>query len=319
MRPRPGRDDGRARHRVDGRLPAARAGPARADGAVRRDLAAHRRGGPRARPVVEDFGSIDRFDIAIDGADQVTPDGWLIKGGGAAHTREKIVAAAADRFVVIADSSKAVARAARAGPRRTARVRPGRDAAPPRSDHAAGRAAQPRRRRHRRLPRRPSPIRRAWPRCSSATAGSSTTGCSRRRWCTTCSSRPATRWSTAGSAERPAGPRAPTPPRRAQSIDYRSSEAHSPVIIQLGMHSQGPPNISPPHSGECEGKSGRIHAAGRDPDSANRDRLIVDTLVYASDSDRQEWRSCHRHVRNDSIVRTTPGECHSNICHRRCP
>ena len=57
---------------------------------------------------VEPFGSIIRFDIAIDGADEVTPDGWLIKGGGAAHTREKIVAGAADRFVVIADSSKAV-------------------------------------------------------------------------------------------------------------------------------------------------------------------------------------------------------------------
>lgn len=57
---------------------------------------------------VEPFGSIDRFDIAIDGADEVTPDGWLIKGGGAAHTREKIVAATTDRFVVIADSSKAV-------------------------------------------------------------------------------------------------------------------------------------------------------------------------------------------------------------------
>ncbi len=57
---------------------------------------------------VEPFGAIDRFDIAIDGADQITPDGWLIKGGGAAHTREKIVAAAADRFVVIADSSKPV-------------------------------------------------------------------------------------------------------------------------------------------------------------------------------------------------------------------
>ncbi len=57
---------------------------------------------------VEPFGRIDRFDVAIDGADQVTPDGWLIKGGGAAHTREKIVAAAADRFVVIADSSKPV-------------------------------------------------------------------------------------------------------------------------------------------------------------------------------------------------------------------
>ena len=38
----------------------------------------------------------------------MAPDGWLIKGGGAAHTREKIIAAAADRFVVIADSSKVV-------------------------------------------------------------------------------------------------------------------------------------------------------------------------------------------------------------------
>jgi len=57
---------------------------------------------------VEGFGQIDRFDITIDGADQIAPDGWLVKGGGAAHTREKIVAAAADRFVVIADSSKPV-------------------------------------------------------------------------------------------------------------------------------------------------------------------------------------------------------------------
>jgi ribose 5-phosphate isomerase A len=38
----------------------------------------------------------------------VTPDGWLIKGGGGAHLREKIVAAAADRFIVIGDSSKPV-------------------------------------------------------------------------------------------------------------------------------------------------------------------------------------------------------------------
>lgn len=56
----------------------------------------------------EPFSDVDRFDIAIDGADQIAPDGWLVKGGGAAHTREKIVAAAADRFVVIADSSKTV-------------------------------------------------------------------------------------------------------------------------------------------------------------------------------------------------------------------
>jgi ribose 5-phosphate isomerase A len=57
---------------------------------------------------IEPFGDIDRFDIAIDGADEVAPDGWLIKGGGAAHTREKIIAAAAERFVVITDSSKVV-------------------------------------------------------------------------------------------------------------------------------------------------------------------------------------------------------------------
>jgi len=54
------------------------------------------------------FEGVDRLDIAIDGADQVTPDGWLIKGGGGAHFREKIVAAAADRFIVIGDSSKPV-------------------------------------------------------------------------------------------------------------------------------------------------------------------------------------------------------------------
>ena len=57
---------------------------------------------------VEEFDKLDRLDIAIDGTDQVTPDGWLIKGGGGAHLREKIVAAAAERFVVIADSSKPV-------------------------------------------------------------------------------------------------------------------------------------------------------------------------------------------------------------------
>ncbi|HVD86132.1 MAG TPA: ribose 5-phosphate isomerase A, partial [Solirubrobacterales bacterium] len=57
---------------------------------------------------VEEFGALEFLDIAIDGTDQVTPDGWLIKGGGGAHLREKIVAAAADRFVVISDSSKPV-------------------------------------------------------------------------------------------------------------------------------------------------------------------------------------------------------------------
>src|SRR5271170_3654472 len=55
---------------------------------------------------IENVASIDRFNITIDGADQITSDGWLVKGGGGAHTREKIIAAAADRFVVIADSTK---------------------------------------------------------------------------------------------------------------------------------------------------------------------------------------------------------------------
>ena len=59
---------------------------------------------------VEDFDALVRLDIAIDGADQITPDRWLVKGGGGAHTREKIVAAAADRFVVIGDASKTVDR-----------------------------------------------------------------------------------------------------------------------------------------------------------------------------------------------------------------
>ena len=57
---------------------------------------------------VEPFDTLERLDLAIDGADEVAPDRWLIKGGGGAHTREKIVAAAADRFVVIVDESKLV-------------------------------------------------------------------------------------------------------------------------------------------------------------------------------------------------------------------
>ena len=59
---------------------------------------------------VEALDDVRELDIAIDGADQVDPAGRLIKGGGAAHTREKIVAAAARRFVVIVSSDKAVQR-----------------------------------------------------------------------------------------------------------------------------------------------------------------------------------------------------------------
>jgi ribose 5-phosphate isomerase A len=60
---------------------------------------------------VESFVGADalaRLDIAVDGADQVTQGRWLVKGGGGAHTREKIVAAAARQFVVIVSSDKLV-------------------------------------------------------------------------------------------------------------------------------------------------------------------------------------------------------------------
>lgn len=57
---------------------------------------------------VEDLNAVGELDIAIDGADQVDPSGWLIKGGGAAHTREKIVAAASRQFVVIVSAEKSV-------------------------------------------------------------------------------------------------------------------------------------------------------------------------------------------------------------------
>jgi ribose 5-phosphate isomerase A len=52
----------------------------------------------------------DHLDLTIDGADQATPSGWLVKGGGGAHTREKALAAAAERFVVIVSSNKLVHR-----------------------------------------------------------------------------------------------------------------------------------------------------------------------------------------------------------------
>jgi ribose 5-phosphate isomerase A len=58
---------------------------------------------------VEALDQVGELDIAIDGADQIDPRGWLVKGGGGAHTREKIVASAARRFVVIASANKAVA------------------------------------------------------------------------------------------------------------------------------------------------------------------------------------------------------------------
>lgn len=52
--------------------------------------------------------AVDKIDIAIDGADEVDPQKNLIKGGGAAHTREKVVDTLADRFIVVVDSGKLV-------------------------------------------------------------------------------------------------------------------------------------------------------------------------------------------------------------------
>ncbi|NEP03255.1 MAG: ribose-5-phosphate isomerase RpiA [Symploca sp. SIO2E9] len=50
----------------------------------------------------------DHIDIAIDGADEVDPQKNLVKGGGAAHTREKIVDSLAEQFIVVVDSTKLV-------------------------------------------------------------------------------------------------------------------------------------------------------------------------------------------------------------------
>jgi ribose 5-phosphate isomerase A len=55
-----------------------------------------------------DLDDVGELDIGIDGADQIDPRDWIIKGGGAAHTREKIVAAASRTYVVIASAEKAV-------------------------------------------------------------------------------------------------------------------------------------------------------------------------------------------------------------------
>jgi ribose 5-phosphate isomerase A len=58
-------------------------------------------------PVLE-AAQVQRLAVYIDGADEIDPQGFMIKGGGAALTREKIVADLADRFVCIADESKLV-------------------------------------------------------------------------------------------------------------------------------------------------------------------------------------------------------------------
>ena len=57
---------------------------------------------------ITDPDAVPSLDIAIDGADEVDPELNLIKGGGGAHFRERLVAEMADRFVVVVDESKVV-------------------------------------------------------------------------------------------------------------------------------------------------------------------------------------------------------------------
>jgi ribose 5-phosphate isomerase A len=57
---------------------------------------------------VLDLNEVDSMPVYIDGADEITAQGAMIKGGGGALTREKIVASAADQFICIADGSKLV-------------------------------------------------------------------------------------------------------------------------------------------------------------------------------------------------------------------
>ncbi|WP_216901353.1 ribose-5-phosphate isomerase RpiA [Synechococcus sp. CCY 9618] len=56
------------------------------------------------------LNAVKRIDLAIDGADEVDPSFQLIKGGGACHVQEKLVACRADRFVVVVDATKLVER-----------------------------------------------------------------------------------------------------------------------------------------------------------------------------------------------------------------
>lgn len=57
---------------------------------------------------VLDLNDVESMSVYIDGADEITPQGAMIKGGGAALTREKIVASVARKFICIADGSKLV-------------------------------------------------------------------------------------------------------------------------------------------------------------------------------------------------------------------
>ena len=76
-------------------------------GAVSSSEASSERLRARGIPVL-DSNTVERLPVYIDGADEIDHQGYMIKGGGAALTREKIVADLAERFVCIADESKLV-------------------------------------------------------------------------------------------------------------------------------------------------------------------------------------------------------------------
>ncbi len=84
---------GRIKHRIKGAVASSEATAAR--------LKSH-------GIAVFDLNDVDSMPVYIDGADEITPHGAMIKGGGAALTREKIVASVAGKFICIADGSKLV-------------------------------------------------------------------------------------------------------------------------------------------------------------------------------------------------------------------
>ena len=55
-----------------------------------------------------DLAAVNQIDLAIDGADEVDPDFQLIKGGGACHVREKLVASKANKLLIVVDETKLV-------------------------------------------------------------------------------------------------------------------------------------------------------------------------------------------------------------------
>ena len=241
--------------------PAAGAGRARPDDSLRRDVAARPSDRPRRSACPSSRSrTLDRLDIAIDGADQIAPDGWLVKGGGAAHTREKIVAAAADRFVVIADSTKPVDALRAADPARAAGFGLAGDAARSSATRALRDVPrEPRRRRDRRLPgdgRRSGPARGAARR-------------PRRAWSSTACSRPSS-WRTSSS-------------RRGDDVER---------TLSLGRSSRAPRRSSA-RMHECAPRRGPRGSTGRRRSSL-RERLA---LVGAGDQPEDLARARERRDR----------------------